>query len=109
MIHHDNLKPCNDRVVPTNLKRLRQRLINKLPLDGQFDEQSTAEFWDLVDPEIDNSSEIIDNHNDTTEVQSNDNVVNPGNDEPDIHTLTRKSVRTRRRPNHLNDYECDLE
>ena len=46
VLHHDNLRPCRDRVVPIWMKRLRHKLLfmteDTLP--------QLTEFWDLVDP-----------------------------------------------------------
>ena len=72
VVHHDNIKPCHDRVIPYNLQRLRERLLRKLPVKGpMFDDHSTAEFWDLVDPNIDNIVEGKDDPMITPTVSAN--------------------------------------
>lgn len=102
VLHHDNLKLCQDRDVPEYLKRLRHRLLNKLPMDGHIEGEAITEFWDLVDPEMDNS---------VPDVPSNaNNEISKDNVEQERLPVTPPRVRRRRnilRPRHLADYDCE--
>ena len=105
VVHHDNIKPCHDKLIPNNLQILRERLLRKLPLDGiGFDDNSTAEFWDLVDPNIDNNSAV----NTRVDADPMDTSVDSvANDTTVIPERTRVSTRIRTHPSHLRVYDCE--
>ena len=74
--------------------------LRKLPVEGTiFDDHSTAEFWDLVDPYIDNIVEGKDDPMITPTVSANKEIS------ASIPERTRGSPRIRRQPHHLQYYD----
>ena len=104
VLHHNNIKPCHDKIIPNNLQILRERLLRKLPLDGiGFDDNSIAEFWDLVDPNVYYNS-AVNTRVDADPVDTS--VDSVANDTTVIPERARMSTRIRMHPSHLKVHDC---
>ena len=113
VLHHDRLKPCEDRSIPLWLRRKRSKILNDLDQEDPKNEEDFCLEW-LFDNEPDNTDVSMPEYC-HEEVQSFlDDPVSPestlkieqqldsGDQLPELQPS--RSGRERRRPRHLQDY-----
>ena len=120
VLHHDRLKPCEDRSIPLWLRRKRNKISNDLDQEDPENEDNFCLEW-LFDIEPDNT-DVNPPEYCPEEVQSflDDSVLpestlkserqlDSGDQLPELPELLpelqpNRSGRERRRPRHLQDY-----
>ena len=113
VLHHDRLKPCEDRSIPLWLRRKQSKILNDLDQEDPENEDDFCLEW-LFDNEPDNTDASLPEFcQEKVQSFSDDQVlpestlgteqqIDSGNQLPKLQPS--RSGHERRRPRHLQDY-----
>ena len=112
VLHHDRLKPCEDRSIPLWLRRKRSKILNDLDQEDPENEDDFCLDW-LFENEPDNTDVHLPEYCQEKVQLFPDDPVSPestleteqldsGDQLPELQPS--RSGRERRRPRHLQDY-----